>query len=346
MKIKAKGEEISLKVGSIIVATGFDAYKPREGEYGYGNDGVVTLPEFKQLVENSSGKLSFNGREVKNLAYIYCVGSRQASEAEIANLYCSRYCCNAALHTSILVSKVNPSINQFHLFRDIRSYRKYEFLYEEACKRGAIFLRFGEGEPPRVEPANGNLKVWVKDFLTGGMELELEVDLVVLVTGMIPNRAEALAKVLKTPLGRDKFLNEVHPKLRPVETVIDGVFIAGACQGPKNSSEAVASSLAAVSKSAALLLKGYLELDPLVATVEVDKCQWCGKCAEACPYSAIERTEIGGREVAQVNKALCKGCGGCVPVCPRNALDVEGYTDSQIRAMIDGFLREAKVAGA
>ena len=346
VKIRVKGEEINLKVGSIIVATGFDTYKPREGEYGYGNEGVVTLPEFKQLVENSSGKLIYNGKEVKNIVYIYCVGSRQNPDMENPNLYCSRYCCNAALHTSILASEVDPFISQFHLFRDMRSYGKYETLYEEACRRGAIPLRFSEEEPPKVERVNGNLKVWVKDLLSGGEELEIGADLVVLVTGMVPNREESLVEVLKLPVGRDRFFNEIHPKLRPVETVIDGVLIAGACQGPKNSTEAVASSLAAVSKSAALLLKGYIELDPLLASVNVEKCRWCGLCAEACPYSAVEKGEFEGREVAQINKALCKGCGACVPVCPENALDIEGYTDPQIKAMIDGLLKEVQVAGS
>ncbi len=344
VKIRARGEEISLKVGTIIVATGFDTYKPKEGEYGYGLEGVVALPEFKEMVDSANGSLSYKGKEINNIVYIYCVGSRQGSAVENANAYCSRYCCNAAIHTSILASKVNPSIHQFHLYRDIRTYGKYELLYEEASKSGSVFLRFNEDEPPQVERTNGELKVKVKDMLTEGEEIEINPDLVVLVTGMVPPKNSGLIDVLKIPQGRDRFFNEIHPKLRPVETVIDGVFIAGACQGPKNSSEAVASALAAVSKSAALLLKGYLELDPLVASVNVERCRWCGLCAEACPYSAVEKVQFDGREVAQVNKALCKGCGACVPACPEDALDVEGYTDSQIKAMIDGLLREAQVA--
>ncbi len=344
VKIRAKGEEISLNVGSIIVATGFDSYKPKEGEYGYGTEGVVALPQFKQMVEASNGKLIYNGKEVKNIAYIYCVGARQKPNVENANVYCSRYCCNAALHTSTLVSEIDPSITQFHLYRDIRSYGKYEVLYEEASRKGAVFVRFSEDEPPEVERPNGNLKVRVRDLLTGGEQLEIEVDLVVLITGMVPNKTDDLVNVLKIPIGSDRFFNEIHPKLRPVETVINGIFIAGACQAPRNSSEAVASSLAAASKSAALLMKGYIELEPLVAAVNAERCKWCGLCAEACLYSAIEKTELEGQERATVNKALCKGCGACVPVCPQDAIDIEGYTDSQVKAMIGALSEEVEFA--
>jgi heterodisulfide reductase subunit A len=267
LKIRTKQDEISLNVGAIIVATGFDMYKPQDGEYGYGAEGVVDLPQFKQMVEASDGRLTYNGKEVKNIAYIYCVGARQKPGVENANIYCSRYCCNAALHTSTLVSELDPSITQFHLYRDIRTYGKYELLYEEAAKKGAVFVRFNEDEPPEVGKSNGNLQVRVKDLLMAGKELQIEVDLVVLVTAMVPKQTEAIANILKIPIGRDRFFNEIHPKLRPVETVINGIFIAGACQFPRNSSEAVASSLAAASKSAALLLKGYTELEPSVATV-------------------------------------------------------------------------------
>jgi len=144
--------------------------------------------------------------------------------------------------------------------------------------------------------------------------------------------------VLKLPAGSDGFFNEIHPKLRPVETVVDGVLIAGACQGPKTSAESVASGLAAVTQSAAVLLKGYTELDPLVAVVHEDACTACGDCLTACPYSAISMTEGGDRHWAAISPTGCKGCGGCVPVCPENAIDLLGYTDAQITAMIESLV--------
>jgi len=123
-----------------------------------------------------------------------------------------------------------------------------------------------------------------------------------------------------------------------VETVVDGVYICGTCQSPKNSAESVASGLAAVTQSGAILKRGFAELDPMVATVNEEACTWCGKCLEACPYDALERVEVEGKAVARVIRSACKGCGGCVPVCPEDATDLQGYTDAQIRAMIDGML--------
>ncbi len=338
VKIKVKGEELTLKVGAIIVSTGFEEYSPSEGEFGYGLEGVVTLSAFKAMVENSRGSVKFNGKEVSSVAYIYCVGSRQNE----GNTYCSRYCCNATLHTALMASELSPSLRQFHIYRDIRTYGKNELLYESASKKGSVFVKYSPEAPPSVVRENGRLVVKVRDLLTDGEELEIPVDLVVLVTGMVPPQERELLEVLKLPVGRDGFFNEIHPKLRPVETVIDGVFIAGAAQGPKNSYEAVASALAASAKVAGLVLKGYAELEPQVASVDEEKCEWCGKCLEACPYSAFERVEYRGKEVARVIEALCKGCGGCVPACPADAIDVKGYEDVAIREMIDGLLEEKK----
>jgi heterodisulfide reductase subunit A len=125
-----------------------------------------------------------------------------------------------------------------------------------------------------------------------------------------------------------------------VETLIDGVFIAGACQSPKNLSESVGSALSAVSKSAGLLMKGYLDLEPLIAKIDAELCEWCGACDEACPYDAIEKVKVEGKEIAVVTPALCKGGGPCVPVCPKDAIEIEGYTDEQVRSMIDALLQE------
>ena len=331
-------QTITAEVGSIIVATGFDAYQPAAGELGTGLAGVITLPEFKELVDGSEGKLRYNGRPVRSLAYIYCVGSRQPG----GNEYCSRFCCSAASHVSIKVSELDPKIRQYHLYRDIRTYGSFELLYTEARKQGAIYVKYPDDAPPVVAvEAGGGLAVTVRDLLSGDEELEIPVDLVVQVTGMVPRKNEEMVGMLKLPLGRDGFFNEIHPKLRPVETMVDGVLIAGTCQGPKSSAESVASGLAAVTQSASVLKKGVAELDPLVATVDPEKCTWCGKCVSACPYGAISQLALNGREVAVISEAGCKGCGGCVPICPENAIDLRGYTDTQITAMIDGLLQEA-----
>ena len=333
-------ETITVDVGSIVVATGFDTYEPAAGEFGYGIDGVVTLPDFKKMVDESADPLEYNGRPVKTIAYVYCVGSRQGEDVEGGHAYCSRYCCTAAVDAALeAAAKGDPSLRQYHLYRDMRTYGKYELLWNESREKGSLYLRVPDDEPPAVEKlSSGGLKVTTKDLLTGGEEVAIPADLVVLVTGMVPRENGELVSVLKLPVGNDGFFNEIHPKLRPVETIVDGVLICGACQSPKNSAEAVASGLAAVTQSGAMLKRGFAELDPMVAIADTDACAWCGKCLDACPYDAIEQVEAGGKAVASVIRTACKGCGGCVPVCPTDAVDLQGYTDAQIKAMIDGLL--------
>jgi heterodisulfide reductase subunit A2 len=340
-EVHTADDVLHLGVGSIVVATGFDTYVPEAGELGYGIDGVVTLPELKQLIDESDGPLAYRGRPVRTVAYVYCVGSRQPE----GNQYCSRYCCAAAVHCSLGVATLDASVKQYHLYRDIRTYGKYELMYEESRERGSVYMKFPEETPPSVARAeDGSLTVTTIDTLTGGEEITLPVDLVVLVTGMVPRKNESLVGALKIPVGPDGFFNEIHPKLRPVETVVDGVLVAGAAQGPKSSSESVASALTAVTQSGAILKRGVAELDPLVATVDTDACTWCGVCADACPYAAIDKISCDGKEVAAVAAAMCKGCGACAPVCPESALDLLGTTDAQIRAMIDELAQEPVTA--
>ncbi len=339
----SSGESLQLKVGAVIIATGFDAYAPAKGEFGYGLPGVLTLPEFRHMLKTARGPLVFNGRRLGTVAYLYCVGSRQEPDEghPNAHTYCSRTCCAAAVHTALLVNGLDPEVNQYHLFRDMRTYGKNELLYEEAGRKGSVFVRWDPGDPPEVQEEKGRMMVRVADLLDAGERIEIPADLVVLVTGMVPRPNQDLVHVFKLPLGKDGFFNEIHPKLRPVETVISGVFIAGASQSPKTIAESVASSLAAVSKSAALLLKGYVELEPFVARVDTARCTGCNECLAACPYDALEKTTEDGRQAVRVAASLCKGGGACVPVCPEGAIDLLGYSDSEVTEMIDALAREA-----
>jgi len=331
-----KNEYLNIKVGSILLATGFDPYEPKKGEFGYGEiDNVVTLPQFKRIIHYCDEKLVYKGKEIKDIAYIYCVGSRQIDGA---NKYCSRYCCTSTIHTAITAKKKYKIIHNYHFNRGIRTYGKAEVWYDESSRLGDIYLQSFEYNPPVVEKRGDLTFVKIKDLLTADKELEVAADLVVLVTGMVPRKDNSIGTLLKIPKGRDNFFNEIHMKLRPVETVIDGVTIAGASQGPKNIMESMNSALAAATKSFSLVSSGELELEPTVAVVDEKTCEWCGKCDEACPYSAFEKIEKDGKIIAEVNASLCKGCGMCLPVCPSNSIELIGLADKDVEQMIDALV--------
>ncbi|MEA3316960.1 MAG: CoB--CoM heterodisulfide reductase iron-sulfur subunit A family protein [Bacteroidota bacterium] len=331
-----KAVEKEINVGAVLLSTGFNPYEPEKGEYGYSEiENVITLQQFKRLIEISEKKLIYKKKEIKNIAYIYCVGSRQEDGK---NKYCSRYCCTAAIHTAILVKEKYKDINNFHFNRGIRTYGKQEKLYHEASENGDIFLQAFADSPPQVNQTEEGTIVKINDILTQDKELDVVADLVVLVTGMVPRENESLINSFKVPIGRDTFFNEIHPKLRPVETVIDGVLISGACQAPLNITESVKSALSASAKVNSLVGHGEIELEPTMALIHNDKCNWCNECTDACPYDAITKTKYKNKDVAVVNKALCKGCGMCLPVCPKDAIDLIGYTDSEMESMIEALI--------
>ncbi len=330
-------EQFQIRSGAVILATGFDPYQPEEGDFGYGSHpGIITLQELKRILKEDGSISSWKGQKISQIAFIYCVGSCQ-TEGE--NKYCSRICCTTTLDTSLQINKANPEIHCFHLYRHMRSYGKYEMLYEEAGRAGDLFLKFDDEDPPDVSVEKQKISIKIRDQLTLGMELELQPDLLVLVTGMVPAEGYVkTAELFKAPLGRDKFFNEVHPKLRPVETVIDGIFIAGCSQGPKNISESVKSGLSAVSKAHALLREEKIELDPTIATIDPNKCSWCELCSQVCPFDAIRMEEHKGKQVAAIISSSCKGCGMCNPVCPEDAIDLIGYTNAEIESMIESIV--------
>ncbi len=353
--IPERSQERSVHTGVVVLATGFKPYVPRRGEYGFGeSDKVMTLPQFIQaLSENGNGGkyLEIGGRAIRSLAMIHCVGSRQIpgiheeDESGHLNEYCSRTCCSATIHAANEIRERYRSTQVYEFYRDIRTYgRGQEALYEQASGNGVVFLRFVAEEPPAVsthEGPNGYpLKVTVKDTLTFGEEVEVPVDLVVLAVGMEPSPVPELVEMMKLPVGPDRFLLEVHPKLRPVELSVAGVFLAGTCQAPMDTGEACSAAGAAAVKCSAILARGHVELDPFVAEVDIRKCKGTGACVEACLNPGalqMVEVEVDGRKVqrAQVVPALCRGCGACVAVCPENAINVQGWTLKQYEDMVD-----------
>jgi heterodisulfide reductase subunit A len=346
--------EISLETGAVILATGFRPYRPRLGEYGFGEfKEVMTLPELIPRLAEAGGRgdcLELNGRRIRSAALIHCVGSRmipgihEEDEEGRLNEYCSRTCCAAALQAANLIRQTYPGTQVFELYRDIRAYgRGQEELYLEASAQGVTFFRFNADEAPVVARNPGGdgypLVVTVKDRLLFGEELEVPADLVVLAVGMEPNDIRDLVELMKLPVGEDRFLQEVHPKLRPVELAVAGLFLAGTCQAPMDVGEACAAAAAAAVKASGLLSRGYVELDPFVAAVDLKKCRGVGACVAACPQEgALVLAETGAAGEtnlkARVNPALCLGCGACVAVCPEGAIELQGWTLGQYEAMV------------
>ncbi len=351
-----------IEAGIVVAATGFEHYEPSEGEFGFKNlPEVITLPQLIRLMaeQKRTGKLVWQGRVVKNVAFIHCVGSRQIEgiheprEGEQLNQYCSRVCCTATMQAANELKDSFPGTEVFDFYRDIRTYgRGHEDYYENASKKGVLFFRFAPEDAPVVEKAEDGsdhpVSVKVTDRLTFGEQVEVPVDLVVLAVGMVPRKVDDLVGMLKLPVGADGYLLEVHPKLRPVEVAVNGVLLSGTSQGPKDITESTASASAAAVKAATILSKGFVDLDPYVAEVIPDKCDGCGECVAACGYEGalvLHDVAFGDRhKVAEINGALCKGCGACVAVCPKEAIELKGWTVEQYDAMVDAILAEDVVA--
>jgi heterodisulfide reductase subunit A len=363
--IPSQPQTFTLETGVVVLATGFQSYRPSRGEYGFGDfQEVITLPELiRSMAENRNvgNLLSVGGRKIRSMAMLHCVGSRQipgihpeGPDGQL-NEYCSRTCCSATLNAANTIRKTYPGTQVYECYRDIRTYgRGQEDLYEQAGRNQVVFLRFEAEDAPQVLRNHGQggdypLLVKVKDTLTFDEEFELPVDLVVLVTGIEANPVDDLIEMMKLPVGMDRFLLEVHPKLRPVELPIAGILLAGTCQAPMDVGEACNAAGAAAVKAAALLGRGYVELDPFVAEVDMEKCLGHGSCVTAClSDGALKLAEmtVGGQTVkrAQVTPALCLGCGACVSVCPQNAIDVAGWTLDQYEAMVDRIVADPMTA--
>ena len=356
IKLQDEPKDFELTVGAIVVATGFDPYTPRTGEYGFGElPEVVTLPQLIRhlVLHKDAGQLEWQGKPVRSLAMIHCVGSREIDGVDESqadgqvNSYCSRVCCSATLQTAGELHERFPDLTIYDLHQDIRTYgRGHEKLYYNALENGVRFLRFSGEERPTVAAASEDdeypVLLRVNDLLTYHEEIEIGVDLVVLAVGMQPRQVDELIKMLKVSRGSDRFLLEVHPKLRPVETAVNGIVLAGTAQGPMNIKESLFAASAAAAKVSSLLGKGRVELPPFVAQVNAALCTGTGACVKACEYEgaiALETLVDGGKEItrAVVTAANCTGCGACVAACPSRAIDIQGWTLGQYDAMVDAI---------
>jgi len=355
-------QSIEFTVGAIVIATGFDPYEPATGEYGYGElPEVVTLPQLIRMLAllEDGAKLEVNGHAVRDIVLLHCVGSRQIDgvhqpqpDGQVNN-YCSRVCCTATLYESLELKERFPDLHLYDVHEDIRTYgRGHEQFYRQTLENGTVILRYVGDTPPVVEalePGDTHpLMVRLEDQLTWGESIEIPADMVVLAVGMMPRPVKDLIDMLKISPGKDRFLLEVHPKLRPVETAVPGVVLAGTAQGPMNIQESSAAAEAAAAKVAGLLSQGRVELEPFVAHVNAELCEGSGACVEVCAYEnaiSLETIRQNGSEVqrAVVHPANCSGCGNCVSACPHGAIDIQGWTLKQYEAMVDALALDVPV---
>ncbi|MFP3985304.1 MAG: hydrogenase iron-sulfur subunit [Candidatus Bathyarchaeia archaeon] len=338
-------EEIELNVGAILVATGFDIYLPYDDPlYGYGKyQNVITALEFERLIlaaGPTGGKVirASDGEKPHSVAFIQCVGSRNLKKYE----YCSGFCCMYALKNAILLKeKYKDDVEVYILYMDMRTHFKgYEEFYRRARDLGITFIR-GRGSHILEDPETKNLLIRAED-MTLGQPLDLPAEMVVLCTAAVPKAdASDLARILNISRGTDGFFMESHPKLKPIDTPVDGIFVAGACQGPKDIPYSVSQGSGAAARAATILSKEKWKIEPIVAEVNPEKCRntkvKCGICAERCPYGAIEAKE---KQPARVVTAMCHGCGTCVAECPVDAITQRHFTDEQIFAQIKTALDE------
>jgi len=328
-------EVVEVDVGNIIVATGYDAFDPTPlYQYGYGRlEGVITGLEFERLVNASGpteGKIMLNGgSEPKSVAIIHCVGSRDNNYHE----YCSKICCMYSMKFAHLV-KEKTGAKVYELYIDMRCTGKgYEEFYNRILDEGTVFLR---GRPADIFRENGQLIVQVEDTLAD-CQRRIPVDLVILSTAIEPRRdSEEIAKLLSLSRSNDGFFLEKHPKLEPIGTATDGIYVVGCCQGPKDIPDTVAQASAAAAKVLAMIEKGKIEIEAATAFVIEELCSGCQTCNNLCPYNAISFDEE--RKVSHINEALCKGCGTCAAACPSGAIAARHFTDEQIMAEIEGIL--------
>jgi heterodisulfide reductase subunit A len=356
--LKDEPKVFELNVGAIVMATGFNPYEPYQGEYGYGEiPEVITLPQLiRHLALLKEGELLvLNGHPVRDVALIHCVGSRQIEGIDEpqpdgqVNSYCSRVCCTATLHAALELRERFPDSNVYELYQDIRTYgRGHEAYYRRAQEAMVRFIRYRGEAPPVVfsapERDTSPVLVRVRDTLTYREEIELPVDLVVLAVGMMPRPIDDLVQMLKISRGNDRFLLEVHPKLRPVEMAVNGILLAGTAQSPMNIQESLATASAAAAKATALLGQGWVELPPYIGRVDPEKCEGSGACVDVCQSEGaihLQTFTENGRQVtrAVIEAANCCGCGACVSACPNRAIDVQGWSLAQYEAMVDAIAR-------
>ncbi|WDP91959.1 MAG: CoB--CoM heterodisulfide reductase iron-sulfur subunit A family protein [Desulfobacter sp.] len=319
------GEEVQIRHGAALIATGAKEHKP--DEYGYGqHPGIITGLELDRRIMDKEPRV----RDAKTAVFIQCVGSREKDRP-----YCSRICCTHSVSSAIHLKEASPEMNVFILYRDIRTYGEKENLYQKARELGVIFIRYGAEDKPKVSIQDKQISIEVTDHVLQA-PVAIDTDLVVLASAAVAAGDDTLAKMFKVPRDSDGFFAEAHVKLAPSNFAVDGVFLAGLAHYPKPIDESIAQAQAAASGVCRLFAKTEIRTLGNTAHVDPSKCSSCGVCVTVCPYNAPSFMEEG-RDAGKVavNPVLCKGCGVCVSSCRSGAAGLAGFEEEQIMAMVD-----------
>ena len=334
-------ELVTLKVGSVLVATGWDEYEPETGYLGYNiYPNVITELKLERILAPNGPTLGHlfrpsDGKTPKRVLFIQCVGSRDLNK----NTYCSSgVCCMIAIKNSKLIKQHYPDTQIDVAYMDIRAAGKdYEEYFTASRKEGIRYIRTNISKL-HEDPKTHNIKVIIQNTLRESLGIkEFEYDLVVLSASMVPAKGiDKIQKILKLETSQDGFFKEFHSRLNPIDTKIPGIVLAGASQGPKSIAESIAQGRAAASSLSRLMGKEIYRIKLIRATVDKEKCAKCGLCELNCPYDAIQLMDDG----AEVNEILCRGCGSCLANCPSEAITLRYYREPQYEKQIDAILEE------
>ncbi|MBI4644704.1 MAG: FAD-dependent oxidoreductase, partial [Deltaproteobacteria bacterium] len=324
------GEEINH--GIVVIAIGGEPYRP-EGEYLYKqNPNVLLSLDLDKKILEKSERL----KTAQAAAFIQCVGSRSPERP-----YCNKVCCSHSVENAIKLKVLNPEMDVYVLYRDMRTYGERELLYQRAREMGIVFIRFRRLDPPLVEEDGGRIKITVKDQVLE-RPVSLHVDLLTLATAIIPHHNAPLAELYKIPLNAEGFFTEAHAKIKPVEASTEGIFMAGLCHYPKPMQESVAEALACASRANTILSRDFLQLESIISNPVDENCDGCAFCVDACPFAAITLIEYMKegqvKKTVEVNPIQCKGCGSCMATCPKQGIYVAGFTPAQLSAQVEAAL--------
>jgi heterodisulfide reductase subunit A len=336
-RVKSERGITEIKHGATVIAVGADEYKPTEYLYGE-DDRILTQLELEeQIAKGAEGVINS-----RSLVMIQCVGCRNEERN-----YCARICCSHSVKNALKLKEINPGMDIYILYRDMRTYGFKEDYYREASDKGVRFIRWEPQDKPRVEAATEGgrpvLRVIATDYILG-KKLSIDADYLALSAAVIPSAGNReISSLFKVPLGPDGFFKEAHVKLRPVDFAADGVFLCGTAHYPKHISEAINQAYGAAGRALTLLSRDTVTVSGSVCEVDESRCISCGACISACKYGAIEFVDTPQGKKARVNPVICKGDGLCNAKCPTNAIILKHFTDEQLLSQIDAAVPEEEV---